>query len=508
VTQLQKNLAALGALLGVVAGLGLYAYFGVMKTEEREAERKEQSEKLFAAHRPGEKSEDGGAPPAAVFTSIVVKGKGDQTTLEKKGSDWWITAPVSARADKSAVDQLVNQLQNTKVKSTIEENPTEADLAKYGLDQPRFTVTAYAYLPDAKGEGANDPSRRREIKLYGGVENTFDGSVYLRRGIEKPVYAIDGSAKFGMDRSTFDLRDKEVLAIDEPSLKQMVFKSKANRYALERADAKTWQLTSPKRADADGSTVTSMLSSFRNVQALAFLTDSADERKRVGINSPAAEVTFTTASGEKVRIRLAKAKVQNDEKAFALREAGQDATLAEIPLAAISALDKSPLDLRDKTVLTFKREEVARVVFAPGGSGAEIVAEKSSADAGPTEDWQVTAPASGPAKKWKLSSLLWSLSSLKAASIGDENPKDWSKYGISASSRAVTLADKSGKVLAKLQIGKEVKGKSNAIYVRGSRNAVIEIDSTKISELPSKLGDLLDQPAGGADAGTSGVSSN
>ena len=48
-TQLEKNLTALGALVVVSGALGLYAYFGVLKTEEREAQRKETSEKLFAA---------------------------------------------------------------------------------------------------------------------------------------------------------------------------------------------------------------------------------------------------------------------------------------------------------------------------------------------------------------------------------------------------------------------------------------------------------------------------
>jgi hypothetical protein len=161
VTQLEKNLTALGALVLVSGALGLYAYFGVMKTEEREAERKETSEKLFAAQSPGEKLPDGGTPAAPVFTSIVVKAKGEVTTLEKKGEEWWITAPLTAKTDKSAVDQLVSQLQSARVKATVEENPTDADLAKYGLDQPRFTVTAYAYLPDAKGEGTTEPSRRR-----------------------------------------------------------------------------------------------------------------------------------------------------------------------------------------------------------------------------------------------------------------------------------------------------------------------------------------------------------
>jgi len=508
VTQLQKNLAGLGVLVAVVAALGLYAYFGVMKTEEREAQRKEVSEKLFAPHGAADKLQDGGLPPAAVFTSIVVKAKGDVTMLEKKGSDWWIASPLNARADKSAVDQLISQLQNARVKATIEENPSEADLTKYGLDQPRFTVTAYAYLPDGKDEGTQDPARRREVNLYGGIENTFDGSSYLRRGNEKPVYAVDGSAKLALEKSTFDLRDKEVLAIDEPSVKQVDFKSKANRYLLGRGEGNAWQLKTPKQGPADATAVTSMLSAMRNDRAIAFATDSPEERKRTGINSPAAEVTFTPASGDPIRIRFGKAKVGTDEKAFALRESGQESVLAEVPLAAVSALDKSPLDLRDKAVLAFNRDDVGRISLSPGGAEPEIVVQKSVADAGSNQEWRVTAPTSAPAKKWTISSLLFSLAGLKATSIGDENPKDWGKYGISSSSRAVTLADKDGKVLARLQVGKEVKGKANTLSVRGSRNAVLEIDSAKISELPSKLSDVIEPQAQGADGGTSGVSSN
>ncbi|HYR56932.1 MAG TPA: DUF4340 domain-containing protein, partial [Myxococcaceae bacterium] len=498
-TQLQKNLAGLGVLVAVVAALGLYAYFGVMKTEEREAQRKEVSEKLFAPHGAADKLQDGGLPPAAVFTSIVVKAKGDVTMLEKKGSDWWIASPLNARADKSAVDQLISQLQNARVKATIEENPSEADLTKYGLDQPRFTVTAYAYLPDGKDEGTQDPARRREVNLYGGIENTFDGSSYLRRGNEKPVYAVDGSAKLALEKSTFDLRDKEVLAIDEPSVKQIDFKSKANRYLLGRGEGNAWQLKTPKQGPADATAVTSMLSAMRNDRAIAFATDSPEERKRTGINSPAAEVTFTPASGDPIRIRFGKAKVGTDEKAFALRESGQESVLAEVPLAAVSALDKSPLDLRDKAVLAFNRDDVGRISLSPGGAEPEIVVQKSVADAGSNQEWTVTAPTTAPAKKWTLSSALFSLAGLKATSIDDENPKDWGKYGISASSRAVTLADKDGKVLARLEVGKEVKGKANTLCARGSRNAVLEIDSAKISELPSKLSDVIEPQAQGAD---------
>ncbi len=100
-TAAQKNLALLGVLGVLAAGLGLYAYFGVRKPEEREAQRKESAEKLFSTQAPEPKrKQDGGAPAEAEFTAINVRAKGETTTLEKRDSRWWITSPVFSLADK------------------------------------------------------------------------------------------------------------------------------------------------------------------------------------------------------------------------------------------------------------------------------------------------------------------------------------------------------------------------------------------------------------------------
>ncbi len=216
----QKNLALLGVLVLLAGGLGLYAYFGVRKPEEREAQRKESAEKLFSAQAPEPKQKpDGGAPAEAEFTAINVRAKGETTTLEKRDSRWWVTSPVFSLADKLAVDQIVTQIKNTRFKSTVEENPSDADLAKYGLKDPSFTVNAYYSLPDGKAEARPDAGGpylgREKITFYGGIDNPFDGSVYLRREGDKAVYLVDGSIRYSIDKNTFDLRDKEILSLDE-----------------------------------------------------------------------------------------------------------------------------------------------------------------------------------------------------------------------------------------------------------------------------------------------------
>lgn len=488
----RPQLILLASLSIVAAGLGLYAYFGVMKTEERETQRKELAEKIFPGAPAGAKGPDGGAPADPIFTSIEIKAKGDATSLEKTESGWRITAPVSSPADSYAVDQVLGQLRGGKLKAIVEENPADADLVKYGLKEPKFSVTAFASAPNAT-----------KIALFGGIENPFDGTVYVRREGDKAVHVVDGAVRFALEKSTFDLRDKDVVAVDEPKLQRVDVKARARAYSLERNSDKTWRLVAPKDLPADTSAVTSMLSGLRGAKALAFLPDSARERARLGFDAPSVDATFVLSDGGKIRIRLVAASADGGGNAYALREDGPSSVLAEIPTSPIADLDKNPIDLRDRSVLTFKQDQVAKIVFTPGGSAKEIVVEKIGADGGDSEEWRVAAPEKGPAKRWKISSLLYSLASLKAARVVDDAPGDFAKYGISASSRGVRLLDAAGKELARLEAGKAAKDNAEAVYLRGSRNQVLQMDSTKLSDLPTQVDDVIERPLRPAqDAGT------
>lgn len=494
-----KTMVVLVALLGVAGVLGAYAYFGVEKADEAAEQKKATDEKLFAAREGDEKAPDGGTLPAAEFNALTVSAKGEQTSLEKKDGKWWITAPVSALADESVVSSLVGQLNSGKVKATVEEKPTAEDLAKYGLDKPRFSVKGRARVPDGKGGGAD-----KEVSLEGGIENTFDGSVYLRKANDPKVYSVEGFVRSALEKTTYDLRDKAVVALEEAKLTRIEVKTQANAYTLERDAQKAWRLVKPVALPAEASTLVQMINAVAGERALSFPKDSPEDRKRLGLEAPAVDASFTREGGEVVRLRLAKAPVDGVEKAFALREDKGGALLAEVSPGALAHLDKAPQDLRDKSVLTFDKDKVARVSFTPAGGGAEIVVEKAPTPDAGGEEWVVVKPEKGPAKKWKMSTLVWTLGSLKAAAFG-EAPKDWSKYGITDKSRSATLFDAQGKALAKLLIGKDVPGKQSTVYVRGTQDNVLEVESSRLSEIPSTVGDVIDRPApaltAGADAG-------
>lgn len=480
--QKQKNLLTLLLLGGIAAAVAGYAWFGVKEPGEREAAEQQANERLFA---PGPGSEAENA--SVTVQQITVEARGGTTRLEKREGGWWIVAPVETPADPQVVDALSSQLQTAKFKKQIEATPTAEDLERYGLNKPAFTVTALAWP-------TGDPAKRREVSLKGGIENPFDGSIYMQRNDDPAVWSAEGSVRWSFDKSLFELRQKEVLALDAAKVQRLEVKSPRADLALERlADKKRWKLVRPREEPADAAAVASLLDGLESSRALTFLEATPEQRKQLGFDQAAFDVRLLEEGSDPVRVRFVKTKIDGVDKLYALREQGARTTLAEVTEGALSALEKSPAQLRDRSVLSFDREAVAELTFRPEGGGAAITLERTqTADAGVAEAWSVTAPRRGEARKWKVASVLWSLATLKASAQGEEKPKSWETYGVTKASPSVVLKDADGKTLAMLQVGQEVPDQPGTRWVRGTRDQVLLVDAARLMELPSQLSDVMD----------------
>ncbi|MFL5318916.1 MAG: DUF4340 domain-containing protein, partial [Myxococcaceae bacterium] len=430
-----------------------------------------------------QKPEDGGSIDIK-FSSIEVHAKGDTTKLERGPEGWRVVSPVNAPADKIAVDALSSQLQTAKFKEKLEENPTDEDLAKYGLKDPKFTVIGVASFPDGT---------TKTVKLEGGIDNPFDNSVYMRRDGDKAVYTGEGGFRYSLEKSSFDLRDKELFNFDEPRLKELRVKGAGGvEWAIVQDGLKKWRMTKPMETPADTSTIRNMLVSFRGERAQAFLQDSPEKRKALGLETPLIDATFV--GDETVRVRMATASGDAGSGSYALIERTGNTVLAEVRPTAVSVLGKKPDDLKDKTLVQIDANAVAKVTITPANSAGDTVTVERAhgTDGGKSDQWMVTSPQKQPAKAFKISALLWSLGNLKASTFGEENPKDWNKYGVGPKSETITLFDESGKVLGSFVRGKDVPEKPGLIFARGTKSQVAEVEVARLADLPISVADFAD----------------
>lgn len=468
-TQIQRSLTKLVVLLVVAAGVGAYAWFGVHEAEKKAGEKKEAEAKAFDFDK-------------AQVKRLVLEAQGGRVELEKDGDDWRITAPVTARADKWAAGAIVDKLADLKSREVLAED--RSDLAGFGLDAPSVRVR----LGLADG---------RELLLVVGEENPFDNSLPYLRNDDPRVYLAESGLKLPLDKGLFDLREKALVTHEDREVQSLEVAVGATRWSVER-QGENWRLTAPIQDGADRATVEGLLSRVRNARAKAFVHETAPDAaglKALGLDKPKASLVFSLGAD---RARKTLQVGEAGGKVYArLAEGGP---VMEVESAFASGLEKPLEEVRDKTVAAFDREQVRRLEISPADGETLVVSrgkEKKEGAAWESDVFTLVGRPESP-KAWKLSSALYTLSSLKGVSIAEENAKSLAKYGLDKPQASWAVFGEGDAELARLLIGGEKGGRYFAAKAGSTR--VYEVEKSTVDELPRRLADLVDSPAeGGSD---------
>jgi hypothetical protein len=463
--QTTKTLVGLLALLlvaGGIAGLALWAG----KDEQKKAEAKEKSEKLFDFDKAHVKelrlAKDG---------QVVVR-------LTKGEKGWKLAQPVEAEGDDSAVDSLVASLSTLKQKKDLGE---EKDLKGYGLDQPKLEVRVL--LDDGKEQG-----------LQIGTDNTFDNTLFAKKLGDGTIRVIDGYQKNSFEKTAFDLRDKKVAHLDDSAeVRRIEVTGVKSPYTLEK-DGTTWKVNG---AAADGPAADRVASALKSLRATAIASEKSASLKEFGLDKPRLSVRLTVGAGKDTYTRAVLVGQTKGgaagQKTYAKRD--ESPVVYEVDKQILSDLEKEPFDLQNKELVKLDREAVRKVVFESPSARIEVTRVKNTpADGGfPDEVFTVVAPQQGAAKKWKLSSALYSIASLRAASFEGAVPaeKDLAKYGLDKP-KTVTVLGEGDKVLARIRLGAEKENKRYALA--DGFDKLVRVEKSTVDDWPWTVNDALDAP--------------
>lgn len=212
--------------------------------------------------------------------------------FQRKDSDWRLTRPMDARADFSAVDNIVGKVSQAKMKA-LEPTPadmkelTPAELKKFGLDKPQATATL--------GAG----SARATIALGNKKDDT---SIYARDLARPLVFTVEASLLEDFKHKPADLRKKDLFdfrsftavgldltmgkdsatftKVKEEPEKPKDEKGKEKDKDKAKADetpvpVEKWKLTKPTTKDVDQPKVTDLLTTISNLRADTFADKAA-----------------------------------------------------------------------------------------------------------------------------------------------------------------------------------------------------------------------------------------
>jgi hypothetical protein len=204
-------------------------------------------------------------------------------TLLKTGGEWRIAAPVEARGDFSAIEQLVSRLQSAQMKSVASEAAT--DLKQYGLDKPATAVTL--------GLG----SARAGLALGKKAEG---GDVYARDVSRNQVVTVAADLQTDLQKGVTEYRRKDVFEFKPYNLTRLEVTRGNDVTAFEKSKGKgkdgadVWQNLKTKKA-ADASKFDNFLAKLSALRAQSF----ADPKAKTGLDAPVLQAKATYDDGKK-----------------------------------------------------------------------------------------------------------------------------------------------------------------------------------------------------------------
>jgi hypothetical protein len=259
----------------------------------------------------------------------IAKPGAPTITLGRKDKDAWTIDPGGLVADPTEVRSYLSSLRTTRAMDFPDDAPT--DLAKYGLDAPRLTITV------ATGK---DGAATQQLLVGGESSGTGPKQVYVKRANVPAIYAVGDWAFRSLDKDTAALRDKTVLAFDSDRVGRVVLERKEGTGAtFVRAPSGSWTLEGVEEAKSKGTAIQRFVDDVKDLRGSGVAAEPATDLPKWGLAAPALRIALTDKDGKPIGTILA---AKQDGKYYVMREGGP--TVFETRDYMFTRLDKQARD--------------------------------------------------------------------------------------------------------------------------------------------------------------------
>jgi hypothetical protein len=377
--------------------------------------------------------------------------------LARSDSGWLLELPRELPADTKKVDTFLRDwTEGFAPDLRLDPRPSGDALEQFGLDD--------AHRSELRIEG----NQGTLAHVFVG-KTIAGGSHYLVQPGEPSVYRGRVPGVFRLAPDADEWRDKRLFPFEKDDLSGLVLQGGKGDFEFARAettDRAFWTGVRPEGFEPASRSLDAMGRSLGNLKAQRILEGDEAEAARAdaGLADPTLVVRATTESGRVWLLRFGAEETPNETVWASIDD---DPRLFVLPKSIHRQFDKDLDDLRDKTVVHFRRDEEPTVQWS---ENERIVRVSPDGQRG----WTVLSPPDFAPDPQQLSLAANSLLNLQATEVLFEEHPRWPKAGprieiITASgTKVVTISpepDEQGRHLA------VVSGREPVFVLRG---AVVE----------------------------------
>ncbi|HVA81319.1 MAG TPA: DUF4340 domain-containing protein, partial [Candidatus Binataceae bacterium] len=317
---------------------------------------------------------------AGDIAKIDLKYPDRELAVERpKGGVWRIVKPISVDADQTTVNNLARAIALAQVTRTVEDKAT--NLAPFGLAKPAVVVTVSTF------KGQTLPA------IEVGKTTPVGFSAYVMRGGNPAVMLTSSVFPSGMNKTIDQLRNRDLLTFKVDDVARFTIgKGDGSQIEVVR-DGDKWNITKPGDYLADPTQIQQLLSSLLEAKVADFIADAPSSVSPYGLEKPHLTVTLYSKGGAQESLLFGFKQSEQGKDGIYVRR-GESTPVYTVHEWVMGAIDKSALDLRDKTIFTFEPAAVERAQLTVGSD--KFVLKRA-----PGGKWNVvegsnTAPADIP----------------------------------------------------------------------------------------------------------------
>jgi hypothetical protein len=406
----------------------------------------------------------------ADVTEAIVERTADTVRVKRDGDGWQLLSPTKARADRATVDELLTTMVTARSDRELLASPTASQVAEFGLDKPAARVTLM--LKDGG---------RRTMALGG--KSPTGTWVYAREG-DKPAVIVTGESTLrDATRPAADFRDKTVLAFDRGALTGIEIAARDDTIALAPVDGK-WTITKPRSLPADADVVRELLEKLSAARVREFVAESPPSLAPWELDKPTRVTLSAGKDKDRTTRTLLLGRVDPQKKGIYAAREGEPSVFL-IPEEVWTAVPRTVATARDKTLMEFDRDRIAKIELQTPKGAATLVKEG--------DRWSITAPERLPADQVEAGAILFKLKELKAQAFLSEDASQIPRV-LGRPAVKVSISEQGGATTTLLLAPSgEKRGAAPSAYAGlAERGPVVLVDAKALTDLSRSLTDLRD----------------
>ena len=332
--------------------------------------------------------------PAASIEKIELRQKDMKFVFARRDSLWYLEEPLAAKADKVALENILDDFCPLKYDRLVEEDTR--DLKNYGLDKPEIELKLFA-------KGMTSPIHT----ILLGMKNNLDSSSYAKLAGGSKVVLLAAYKRNNLEKNLFAFRDKKILEFDSAAIKSMNYHYENSDFVFYKKDDQ-WFMDKPIFSLAQEAKVSEILSAASLLEAKAFVgAANTDSSREFNLEKPLLKVEFKSAAGSK-KIAVGK----KGDQYFA--QADGFAEIFEIDKDFCEKFSLDSAAFREKKIVSFYAFDVRELQFQSGSFGFAI--KKNTANA-----WELLKPPLEiKLNEEKINQLLTALADCEAKEFVDD----------------------------------------------------------------------------------------